>query len=114
MSRDLFRLKNKTLKTLKIFIINALFSNYIMLGQDWASMSYIVNDDDTIIFSGVFKSTSQESIVLELDCKGKSYINKMTSNELIKSMELLGWELSEHIQLKDKKGKHVVWFRRYE
>ena len=114
MSRDLFRLKNKTLKTLKIFIINALFSNYIMLGQDWASMSYIVNDDDTIIFSGVFKSTSQESIVLELDCKGKSYINKMTSNELIKSMELLGWELSEHIQLKDKKGKHMIWFRRYE
>ena len=49
MSRDLFRLKNKTLKTLKIFIINALFSNYIMLGQDWASMSYIVNDDDNMV-----------------------------------------------------------------
>ena len=85
-----------------------------MFGQDWASMSYTVNEDDTIIFSGIFKSTSRESIFLELDCKGKSYTDKMTSNELIKSMELLGWELSEHIQIKDKKGKHVVWFRRYE
>ena len=103
-----------TLKTLKIFIIIALFSNYIMFGQDWASMSYIVNEDDTIIFSAVFNSTSQERIFLELDCKGKNYIDKMTSIELIKSMELLGWELSEHIQLKDKKGKHMIWFRRYE
>ena len=76
-------------------------------------MAYSINENDTAIFSGVFKSTSQQSVILGLDCNDQSCLYKMTPYEFIKSMELLGWELSEHIQLKNKKGDYIVWFRRY-
>ena len=77
-------------------------------------MAYTLSENDTIIFSGVFKSTTQEDIVLGFDCEDQRCLYKMTTKEFIKSMELLGWELSEQIQSKDKKGEHVVWFRRYD
>ena len=84
-----------------------------LLGQDWALMAYTVNQNDTAIFSGVFKSTSQEDIVLGSDCVGQRCVYKMTPKEFIKSMEFLGWELSEYIQFKDKRRESEVWFRRY-
>ena len=102
------------MKALNTLIVIALSNTHGLLGQEWASMAYTVNENDAAIFSGVFKSTSQEDIVLGLDCEDQRCVYKMTLKEFIKSMELLGWELSEHIQSKDKKGQHVVWFRRYE
>lgn len=102
------------MKALKTSIVIALLNTQGLLGQEWASMSYTVNENDTTIFSGAFKSTSQEDIFLGLDCEDQRCVYKMTPKEFIKSMELLGWELSEHIQPKDKKGQHVAWFRRYD
>ena len=102
------------MKTLKILIVIALLNTHGLFGQEWASMAYTVDENDASIFSGVFKSTSQEDIFLGLDCEDQRCVYKMTPNVFIKSMELLGWELSEHIQSKDKKGQHVAWFRRYD
>tara|TARA_B100001250_G_C19702078_1_gene745220 strand:- start:873 stop:1106 length:234 start_codon:yes stop_codon:yes gene_type:complete len=77
-------------------------------------MTYSVNENDAEIFSGVFKSTSQEDIVLGIDCKDQKCIYQMTPREYIEVMKLFGWEITEQIQSKEKKGFNVVWFRRYQ
>jgi hypothetical protein len=106
--------KAKPLKAIKTPIVIALLNIHVLMAQEWASMAYTISENDASIFSGLFKSTSQVDIILGLDCEDQVCVYKMTPKEFIKSMELLGWELSEHIQSKDKKGQHVVWFRRYE
>ena len=102
------------MNSLKPLIIIYLLYTHLLLGQDWASMTYSVNENDAEIFSGVFKSTSQEDIVLGIDCKDQKCIYQMTPREYIEVMKLFGWEITEQIQSKEKKGFNVVWFRRYQ
>ena len=82
--------------------------------QEWASMAYTVNHNDPKSFRGFFKSESKEDIIFGKDCVDNQCVYEMTPSEYISDMELLGWEVSEEVHAKDKKGLNVIWFRRYQ
>jgi hypothetical protein len=84
------------------------------LGQEWASMTYIFVEEEPETFMGFFKSTAVEDFVLGSDCIENQCRYKMSPAEYIKAMEILGWEISEHIEAQDKKGQSIIWFRRYQ
>ena len=95
-----------------VTVIYFLFTSNIFC-QEWASMTYSVDVNKPNIFRGVFKSEAKEDILLGTNCVDHHCIYKMTPTAYVRQMRQLGWEVSEEIEIKDKEGRKVIWFRRY-
>lgn len=102
------------LTVLKVLSLICFLFATSLFSQEWASMTYIVNKNDPIFFRGSFNSESKEDIVSGKDCIDDKCVYEMTLSKYVIDMELLGWEVSEQINTKDKKGLNVIWFRRYQ